>query len=142
MVLTDGPDNVAYYEHAMAAEALGAVLATPAELVAGDGGLHVAGATAPLEAVDVVYRRTNEDRVRDHDGAMTAVARLLLQPWLAGNIGLVNAFGNGVADDKLIHGHVEDFVRFYLGEEPLIRSVPTTSIGADPTSSTTSSPRG
>ena len=132
VVLTDGPDNVAYDEHAMAAEALGAVLATPEELVAGDGGLHVAGATGALEAVDVVYRRTNEDRVRDHDGAMTAVARLLLQPWLTGQIGLVNAFGNGLADDKLIHGHVEDFVRFYLGEEPLIRSVPTMSIGDRP----------
>ena len=45
--------------------------------------------------------------------------------WLAGNLGLVNAFGNGVADDKLVHGHVEDFVRFYLGEEPLVASVPT-----------------
>jgi uncharacterized circularly permuted ATP-grasp superfamily protein len=132
VVLTDGPDNVAYDEHAMAAEALGAVLATPEELVAGDGGLHVAGATGTLEAVDVVYRRTNEDRVRDHDGAMTAVARLLLQPWLTGQIGLVNAFGNGLADDKLIHGHIEDFVRFYLGEEPLIRSVPTMSIGSRP----------
>jgi uncharacterized circularly permuted ATP-grasp superfamily protein len=132
VVLTDGPDNVAYDEHAMAAEALGAVLATPEELVAGDGGLHVAGATGTLEAVDVVYRRTNEDRVRDHDGATTAVARLLLQPWLTGQIGLVNAFGNGLADDKLIHGHIEDFVRFYLGEEPLIRSVPTMSIGSRP----------
>ena len=48
--------------------------------------------------------------------------------WLAGNLGLVNAFGNGVADDKLVHAHVEDFVRFYLGEEPLVRSVPTTPL--------------
>ncbi|MDQ6807226.1 MAG: circularly permuted type 2 ATP-grasp protein, partial [Actinomycetota bacterium] len=45
--------------------------------------------------------------------------------WLGGNVGLVNAFGNGVADDKLVHAHVEDFIRFYLGEEPLVRSVPT-----------------
>jgi carboxylate-amine ligase len=132
VVLTDGPDNVAYDEHAMAAEALGAVLATPEELVAGDGGLQVAGAAGALEAVDVVYRRTNEDRVRDDDGAMTDVARLLLEPWLTGRIGLVNAFGNGLADDKLIHGHVEDFVRFYLGEEPLVRSVPTMSVDDRP----------
>ena len=37
----------------------------------------------------------------------------------------MNAFGNGLADDKLIQGHVEDFIRFYLDEEPLVRSVPT-----------------
>jgi uncharacterized circularly permuted ATP-grasp superfamily protein len=53
------------------------------------------------------------------------VAELLLPPWLGGRLGLVNAFGNGVADDKLVHSHVEDFVRFYLGQEPLISSVPT-----------------
>jgi uncharacterized circularly permuted ATP-grasp superfamily protein len=132
VVLTDGPDNVAYDEHAMAAEALGAILATPEELVSSDGGLQVAGAAGGREAVDVVYRRTNEDRVRDDDGAMTAVARLLLEPWLTGRIGLVNAFGNGLADDKLIHSHVEDFIRFYLGEEPLIRSVPTMSVDDRP----------
>jgi uncharacterized circularly permuted ATP-grasp superfamily protein len=53
------------------------------------------------------------------------VARVLLEPWLSGSIGLVNAFGNGLADDKLVHGHVEDFIRFYLREEPRVRSVPT-----------------
>ncbi len=41
-----------------------------------------------------------------------------------GRIGLVNAFGYGVGDDKLVHGHVEDFIRSYLQQEPLVRSVP------------------
>src|SRR6185503_15992753 len=50
---------------------------------------------------------------------------LLLEPWARGRLGLVNGFGTGVADDKLIHAYVEDMVRFYLGEEPLIESVPT-----------------
>ena len=52
-------------------------------------------------------------------------ARLLLAPLRAGTLGLVNAFGTGVADDKLTHAYVEDLVRFHLGEEPLLRSVPT-----------------
>jgi uncharacterized circularly permuted ATP-grasp superfamily protein len=43
---------------------------------------------------------------------------------------LVNAFGNGLADDKLVHSHVEDFIRFYLEEEPIVRSVPTYEIEA------------
>ena len=42
-----------------------------------------------------------------------------------GTLGVVNAFGAGLADDKLAHAYVEDMVRFYLGEEPLLRSVPT-----------------
>lgn len=78
--------------------------------------------------VDVVYRRTDEDRVRDEHGELTDVAELLVPAWLEGKVGLVNAFGNGLGDDKCAHGYVEDFIRFYLGEEPLVRSVPTSTL--------------
>jgi uncharacterized circularly permuted ATP-grasp superfamily protein len=132
VVLTDGPDNVAYWEHALAADALAAVLATPDDLVRDGSRLRVARPDGSTSAVDVIYRRTNEDRARDEQGELTPVAAKLLEPWLAGSIGLVNAFGNGVADDKLVHSHVEQFVQFYLDEAPLIRSVPTTSVESDP----------
>ena len=75
--------------------------------------------------VDVVYRRTNEDRLFDPSGALTALAEILLGPLEAQTLGCVNAFGTGVADDKLVHSYVEEMVRFYLGEEPLLKSVPT-----------------
>ena len=42
-----------------------------------------------------------------------------------GALACVNAFGTGIADDKLVHAYVEEMVRFYLGEEPRSRSVPT-----------------
>lgn len=129
VVLSDGADNVAYYEHALAARELGAMLATPDQLEVENGCLWLHDELGNTSAVHVVYRRTNEDRIRDEHGALTPVAVKLLEPWLRGSIGLVNAFGNGVADDKLVHGHVEDFIRFYLDEEPLIRSVPTTGVG-------------
>ena len=47
----------------------------------------------------------------------------------AGSIKLTNCFGNGIADDKLAHAHVEDMVRFYLGEEPLLAQVETFDLG-------------
>jgi len=75
--------------------------------------------------VDVVYRRTDEDGLRDAHGALTDVGAALLEPWLQGAVGVVNAFGTGVADDKLVHGHVGEMIRFYLGEEPLVAAVPT-----------------
>jgi uncharacterized circularly permuted ATP-grasp superfamily protein len=53
------------------------------------------------------------------------VGRLLEPAVRAGTLGVVNAYGCGVGDDKLAHAYVEDMVRFYLAEEPLIRSVPT-----------------
>jgi uncharacterized circularly permuted ATP-grasp superfamily protein len=125
VLVSDGPGNVAYYEHSCIARALGIALATPDQLHA-DGERLCVGADG--RPIDVVYRRTDEDRVRDEHGQMTAIGELLVAPWLAGEIGLVNAFGNGVADDKLVHSHVEDFVRFYLEEEPLIASVPTRAL--------------
>jgi uncharacterized circularly permuted ATP-grasp superfamily protein len=128
VVLTDGPDNVAYYEHSCLARGLGVALVTPADLEPDGDALNVRLPGGEVRRVDVVYRRTDEDRVRDEHGRMTAVAELLMPGWLAGGIGLVNAFGNGVADDKLAHGHVEDFVRFYLEQEPLVRSVPTLAL--------------
>ncbi len=131
-VLTDGPDNVAYYEHARAAERLGAILATPDQLDVVGERLGVRLSDGSVEPVGVVYRRTDEDRAYDERGELTDVAAVLLPAWLAGNLGLVNAFGNGLADDKLVHGHVEDFIRFYLEEEPLLRSVPTSHVASEP----------
>jgi uncharacterized circularly permuted ATP-grasp superfamily protein len=128
VVLTDSEDNVAYYEHAKAAAGLGAPLVTPGDLIAQGERLHVRLRDGEVRGVDVVYRRTDEDRVRDEHGELTEVGAKLLPAWLGGNVGLVNAFGNGLADDKLVHSHVEDFVRFYLGQEPLTRSVPTTFV--------------
>jgi uncharacterized circularly permuted ATP-grasp superfamily protein len=125
VVLTDGPDNVAYSEQAAAAHRLGVPLVTLADLIREGDRLSVDLGGGRTRPVDVVYRRTDEDRIRDDRGELTAVAQVLLDPWLAGQIGLVNAFGNGLADDKLVHGRVEEMIRFYLGEEPLVRSVPT-----------------
>ncbi len=128
VVLTDGPDNVAIHEHALAASMLGLALVTPEDLERDGSSLRVRLADGASRRVDVVYRRTDEDRVRDEHGAMTAVAELIVPAWLAGELGLVNAFGNGVADDKRAHGHTEDFIRFYLDQEPLVRSVPSRTL--------------
>lgn len=125
VVLTDGPGNTAYYEHAAAARSLGAPLVTLGELEGARGGLRARLPGGGSRPIDVVYRRTDEDRVRDEHGRLTAEGAVLLEPWLRGSVGIVNAFGNGLGDDKLVHSHVEDFIRFYLGEEPLVRSVPT-----------------
>ena len=114
VLLTDGPGNSAYYEHAWAAGALEIPLVEPGDLRAkGDRLLH------GDEPVDVVYRRTDADTVDTEIGA-------LLTPALrAGTLGVVNVFGTRVADDKLAHAYVEDMIRFFLGEEPLLRSVET-----------------
>jgi uncharacterized circularly permuted ATP-grasp superfamily protein len=118
VVLTDGADNSAYWEHAWIARRLGIALVEPDDLeLRGDRLLHDG---AP---VDGVYRRTNADEVDSDVGA-------LLQPALAaGSIRMVNCFGTGIGDDKLAHAYVPDMVRFYLGEEPLLGQVETFDLG-------------
>ncbi len=75
------------------------------------------------EQVDGVYRRTNNDEVDSEVGA-------LLTPALrAGSIRMVNCFGTGIGDDKLAHAYVEDMIRFYLREEPLLGQVETFDLG-------------
>jgi len=124
VLLSDGELNSAFYEHTTIAAYLGLPLVRPEELSV-RGRRLFARLPDGERAVDVVYRRTDEDRLKDDRDRPTGVAELLLEPVLAGTLCCVNAFGTGVADDKLLHAYVEDMVRFYLGEEPLLRSVPT-----------------
>ena len=123
-MLSDGAHNAAYYEHRTIATELGLPLLRPAGLTVRGGRLR-ARIDGRDRVVDVVYRRTDLDRLHPAGGALSPLGALLAEPWRAGRLGLVNAFGTGVADDKLIHAYVEDIVRFYLGEDPLLPSVPT-----------------
>jgi len=77
--------------------------------------------------VDVIYRRVDDEFL---DGLTFRADSLLGVPGLmgayrAGNVALANAVGNGVADDKAIYAYVPTFIRYYLGEEPILRSVDT-----------------
>jgi uncharacterized circularly permuted ATP-grasp superfamily protein len=121
VLLSDGPENPAWYEHEELAE-LGEIrLARLEELVA-DGDRV---ALRDGRRVQVVYRRTNGDRLRGDDGGLTPVGERLLPALRAGTVGVVNMFGTGVADDKRLYPYVDALVRLYLDEEPLVRSVPT-----------------
>lgn len=125
VVLTDGPGNSAYFEHTRVARALGVPLVTVAELERRGEELFLRGEDGRRTPVDVVYRRTDEDRAFAVDGTPTPIGALVLEPWFAGRLGIVNGYGTGVADDKAIHAHVEELVRLYLEEEPLLASVST-----------------
>ena len=121
VLLSNGPENGAWYEHERLAGLVGLEVVHPGEL------RHVEGRvrTPDARAVDVLYRRTDEDRFVNGSGEPTALGKLLLEPLREGAVGIVNAPGAGLADDKLVHCYVDEMVRFYLGEEPTIPSVVT-----------------
>lgn len=129
VLLSDGPSNSAWWEHRQVARAVGIPIVTPGALLVRRGRLHAVADSGQTRPVDVLYRRTDVDRLRDASGRATWLADLLLAPVRRGNLSVVNPCGAGVADDKLIHAYVEEMVRFYLGEEPLLRSVRTYDLG-------------
>jgi uncharacterized circularly permuted ATP-grasp superfamily protein len=124
VLLSDGPSNSAWYEHRRIAGELGIPLVTLGDLDSSHGRLR-AVIDGRLRPVDVVYRRTDEDRLTDEHGRLTAVGAALYGPLRAGTLTCANGFGTGVADDKLLHAYVGDMIRFYLHAEPLLPSVHT-----------------
>ena len=48
-----------------------------------------------------------------------------MEAYLAGNVAIMNAPGNGVADDKGIYYFVPKMIKYYLGEEPILDNAPT-----------------
>jgi uncharacterized circularly permuted ATP-grasp superfamily protein len=127
-VLSEGPQDGAWWEHDRLARELCAPAVTLADLEHRDGRL-VAWLDGRTRAVDVVYQRTAEDRFTAADGTPTALGAALLGPCSEGRLSCVNAPGSGVADDKLVHAYVDAMVRFYLDEEPLLPSVPSYDLG-------------
>ena len=107
VLLSDGPVNSAWFEHDWLARRLGVPLVRLADLEVRGGALFRRDEDGGRRQVDVVYRRTDEDRLTGEDGELTPVGAVLAEPWRRGNVACVNAFGTGVADDKLVHAYVE-----------------------------------
>ncbi|MBV8692428.1 MAG: circularly permuted type 2 ATP-grasp protein [Actinobacteria bacterium] len=127
VILTPGVHNSAYFEHAYLAHAVGAHLVEGQDLlVDSDDCVYMRTIGGPVR-VDVIYRRV-DDLFLDPDefrpDSLLGV-RGLMRAWRAGNVGVVNAPGAGVADDKVVYAFVPDIIRYYLGEDPIIPNVPT-----------------
>ena len=129
VILSEGPSASAWWEHERLARELCAPVVRLEDLEHRDGRL-VAWIDGRPRAVDVVYVRTADDRFTGADGSRTAIGEALLEPAAAGTIAVVNAPGSGIADDKVVHGRVDELIRFYLGQEALLPSIPSRVVGA------------
>ncbi len=126
VVLTPGHFNSAYYEHSFLADSMGIELVEPADLLIDDDVVYMQTIAGRVR-VDVIYRRIDDDYI---DPVVFRPDSLLGVPGLiaayrAGNVALVNAPGNGIADDKAIYSYMPEIVRFYSESEPLLPNVET-----------------
>ncbi|MDB5924044.1 MAG: hypothetical protein JWN13_2980 [Betaproteobacteria bacterium] len=126
VVLTPGQYNSAYFEHAFLAQQMGVELVEAVDLFVKDAQIYM-HATSGHQRVDVIYRRIDDpylDPLAFRPDSMLGVPGLLAV-YRAGNVAIANALGTGVADDKSTYPYVPEMIRFYLGEEPILRNVPT-----------------
>jgi len=126
VLLSPGTYNSAYFEHVFLAREMGVPLVEGPDLVVEDERVYMR-TTGGLARVDVIYRRVNDDFLDPE--AFIAESRLgvrgLMRAYRAGNVGLANAIGTGVADDKAVYAYVPRIIRYYLGEEAILHNVET-----------------
>jgi uncharacterized circularly permuted ATP-grasp superfamily protein len=125
-LLTPGPFNSAYYEHSFLADKLGIELVEGRDLLVRDNIVLMRTTEGP-KRVDVLYRRMDDDFLDPLTFRPDSTLGVpgLMHAYRSGNITLANAMGTGVADDKAIYSYMPEIVRFYLGEEPILKNVPT-----------------
>ena len=126
VLLTPGPYNSAYFEHSFLARRIGCELVQGSDLFV-DGDRVFAKTTHGSRPVEVVYRRVDDaflDPQVFRGDSLVGVPGLV-RAYARGNVALVNAIGNGIADDKAIYPYVPDMIRFYLSEAPILPQVPT-----------------
>ena len=126
VILTPGVHNSAYFEHAFLARHMGIELVEGRDLVVEDNKVFMK-TTGSHKQVHVIYKRVDDDYcdpLQFIKGSALGVAGLI-NAARAGNVAIANAVGNGVGDDKLIYSYLPDFIKYYLGEEPKLKSVDT-----------------
>jgi uncharacterized circularly permuted ATP-grasp superfamily protein len=126
VVLTPGMYNSAYFEHAFLAQQMGVELVEGQDLFVKDKFVYMRTTRGP-KRVDVIYRRVDDDFLDPNvfRPSSTLGCAGLMEAYKAGHVAICNAVGTGVADDKSIYPYVPDMIKFYLGEEPILKNVPT-----------------
>ncbi|NJN03772.1 MAG: circularly permuted type 2 ATP-grasp protein [Leptolyngbyaceae cyanobacterium SL_1_1] len=124
-LLTPGPHESAYFEHALLAEQMGAALVEAQDLAIADDYLHYSSDRG-LSKIDVLYRRGdtplfNQFQPTGYSSGVAAMIDLCQR----GRLGIANAIGAGVADDKVIYAYVPEMIRYYLSEDSILPNVPT-----------------
>lgn len=126
VLLTPGMYNSAYFEHTTLARMMGIELVEGSDLLVDNHKVYMK-TTSGLKQVDVIYRRVDDEFI---DPLVFRPDSMLGVPGIygayrTGNVAIVNAMGNGVADDKAVYSYVPAMIRYYLNEEPILKNVPT-----------------
>ena len=127
VIMTPGRYNAAYFEHSYLAERTGSELATCTDLFVEDNYLYYRDYRGRKQKVGVIYRRISDDYLDPMTFLPESLIGIpnIMDVYRSGNVAIVNAPGNGVADDKGIYYFVPKMIRYYLGQEAILKNAPT-----------------
>ncbi|MCC8029170.1 MAG: circularly permuted type 2 ATP-grasp protein [Lachnospiraceae bacterium] len=127
VILTPGRFNSAYFEHSYLSEQIGATLAIGQDLVVEDDVLYFKDYSGKKERVGAVYRRISDDYLDPMNFNAESLIGVphIYDVFRKGNVALLNAPGNGVADDKGIYYFVPKMIKYYLDEDSVLKNAPT-----------------
>jgi uncharacterized circularly permuted ATP-grasp superfamily protein len=126
VLLTPGMYNSAYFEHTTLARLMGIEMVEGRDLVVDNHKVYMK-TTLGLQQVDVIYKRVDDSFIDPlvFNAESSLGVSGIMSAYRSGNVTLVNAIGNGVADDKAVYLYVPEMIRYYLNEEPILKNVPT-----------------
>lgn len=127
VIMTPGRYNAAYFEHSYLAERTGSALASCTDLFVEDNYLYYRDYRDRKQKVGVLYRRISDDYLDPMTFLPESLIGIpnIMDVYRSGNVAIVNAPGNGVADDKGIYYFVPKMIRYYLDQEPILKNAPT-----------------
>ena len=127
VIMTPGRYNAAYFEHSYLAERTGSELATCSDLFVEDNQLFYRDYRDKKQKVGVIYRRISDEYLDPMTFLPESLIGIpnLMDVYRSGNVAIVNAPGNGVADDKGIYYFVPKMIRYYLDQDPILHNAPT-----------------
>jgi len=126
VLLTPGPYNETYFEHAYLARYLGYTLVEGGDLTVRDRVVHLK-TLGGLQRVDVILRRLDDtygDPLCLRSDSSLGIAGLV-HAVRAGNVTVANALGSGLLEVPALLGFLPAACRALLGEELILPSVPT-----------------
>ena len=126
VVLTPGIYNSAYFEHSFLAEQMGIALVEGKDLFVENDNVYMKTVKGPLK-VDCIYRRLDDNFLDPKTFNKESLIGVpgLFKSWRKGNVGILNAIGTGIADDKVVYSYVNKMIVYYLGEQPILNQVET-----------------
>jgi len=126
ILLTPGPLNETYFEHAYLASFLGLTLCRGTDLMVKDGFVWLKTLSG-LEKVDIIIRRVDDtfcDPLELRSDSQLGVPGLL-EAARQGNVVLANPLGSGILENPALLSFMAAASRFYLSEDLKLPSIAT-----------------